>query len=156
MALDCIPSLHLPPSSPLPPSSSLSSSSSLMFFKRERGRGRNGRVKWVGATSAKIRYIHFMHMIGGSKGWVEDNSLPTHYMQLSYWWMIRLSSWIVWWSLNSWISPNIQDLTIRVTSLVPRVNNLTSDDLVIVMWSLVGALTIVNFMLIRLMGRLVK
>jgi hypothetical protein len=95
----------------------------------ERERERNGRVKWVGAASAGTWYFLFMHMIGGAKGWVEDNSFPTQCMQFSYWWMIWYYIRLFYglWTLG--LDPITQDLKIRVTSIVPRVNNLTNDNL---------------------------
>jgi hypothetical protein len=47
--------------------------------------------EWVelGIASADDPIFHFVHMTCGAKGWVEDSSFPTHYMQFGYWRMVR-------------------------------------------------------------------
>ena len=85
---------------------------------------RNRRVEWVGSASAETWYFFFMHMIGGAKGWVEDSSFPTHYMQFSYWQMIQYHIGLSGGLWTHGIDPNTWDLIVGPTHLF---NNLTSD-----------------------------
>jgi len=66
---------------------------------RERGRWEMG--EWVELVLLQLRYgsSNFRHMTSGCKGWVEDSSLPTHYMHFRRWRMVQYyvgQSGILW------------------------------------------------------------
>jgi len=123
---------------------------------RERERVINGRVKWASATSAEVWCIHFMHMTSGTKVKVENNSFPTHSMQLNYWRMIRYR---IRFSGDLWthgIGPDTRDMAAGPTHLFQGLITWLVTPWVEVTCSLVIVLTIVDFMFVRLAGHSVE